>query len=93
MTIARVGIPGGLVSQDWQLKKLREDGKIAFYETRAREVILYFRDLAPNASLEIPIDLVAQVPGSYEAPASSAYLYYTDDLKHWVAPVRIDVTL
>jgi len=91
MTLARVGIPGGLVSQDWQLKKLREDGKIAFYETRAREVILYFRDLAPGARHEIPIDLVATVPGRYEAPASSAYLYYTDDLKTWVEPLRVEV--
>jgi hypothetical protein len=93
MTLARVGIPGGLVSQDWQLKKLREDGKIAFYETRAREVILYFRDLGPSARHEIPIDLVATVPGTYEAPASSAYLYYTDDKKTWAEPVRVEVTL
>jgi hypothetical protein len=92
MTLARVGIPGGLSSQDWQLKKLREDGKIAFYETRAREVILYFRDLAPGVVHTIPIDLVAQVPGSYEAPASQAYLYYTDDLKTWAAPVHVDVS-
>jgi hypothetical protein len=92
MTLARVGIPGGLSSQDWQLKKLREDGKIAFYETRAREVILYFRDLAPGAIHSIPIDLVAQVPGSYEAPASQAYLYYTDDLKTWADPIHVDVT-
>jgi alpha-2-macroglobulin-like protein len=91
MTLARVGIPGGLVSQDWQLKKLREEGRIAFYETRAREVILYFRDLAPNARHEIPIDLVATVPGSYEAPASSAYLYYTDDKKTWVEPLRVEI--
>lgn len=92
MALMRVGIPGGLSSQDWQLKKLREDGKIAFYETRAREVILYFRDLAPNASHEIPIDLVSLVPGTYEAPASSAYLYYTDDKKAWADPVRVVIT-
>ncbi len=92
MALARVGIPGGLGSQDWQLKKLREDGKIAFYETRAREVILYFRDLAPSAVHEIPIDLVSLVPGTYEAPASSAYLYYTDDKKAWADPVTVTVT-
>ena len=92
MTIARIGIPGGLSSQDWQLKKLREDKKIAFYETRAREVILYFRDLAPKAVHEIPIDLVALVPGTYTAPASSAYLYYTDEHKVWVDALKTDIT-
>lgn len=92
MTIARIGLPGGLVSQDWQLKKLREDGKIAFFETRAREVIVYFRALAPSASLEVPLDLIATVPGSYTAPASTAYLYYTDEHKVWVEPLKIDIT-
>ena len=92
MTLARIGIPGGLSSQDWQLKKLREDQKIAFYETRAREVILYFRDLAPNAVHEIPIDLVALVPGSYTAPASSAYLYYTNENKVWADALKTEIT-
>jgi uncharacterized protein YfaS (alpha-2-macroglobulin family) len=92
MTIARIGLPGGLVSQDWQLKKLREDGKIAFFETRAREVIVYFRALAPSASLEVPLDLIATVPGSYTAPASTAYLYYTDEHKVWVEPLKVDIT-
>ena len=44
MTLARVGIPGGLSFQTWQLKELREKGAIAFYETQARQVILYLRD-------------------------------------------------
>lgn len=92
MTLARVGIPGGLTYQDWQLKKLREDKLIAFYETRAREVILYFRDLKPSEEKRIPIDLVAQVPGTYEGPASSAYLYYTDEHKTWADALKVEVT-
>ena len=43
MTLARVGIPGGLVFQTWQLKELRDKGLIDFYETRPREVVLYWR--------------------------------------------------
>jgi hypothetical protein len=38
MTRARIGIPGGLQFQTWQLKELREKGTIAFYETQAREM-------------------------------------------------------
>ena len=54
-------------------------------------MILYFRELAPKASVEIPIDLVALVPGTYTAPASSAYLYYTDEHKHWSPGLNVTI--
>jgi outer membrane protein OmpA-like peptidoglycan-associated protein len=92
MTLARVGLPGGLTFQTWQLKELRERGHIAFYETRPREVILYFRQLEPGAVKRIPLELKATVPGRYTGPASSAYLYYGDDFKTWAAPLEIKVT-
>jgi uncharacterized protein YfaS (alpha-2-macroglobulin family) len=91
MTLARVGFPGGLTFQTWQLAELRKKGLIAFYETRAREVILYFRQLKPSQTRTIPITLVATVPGAYTAPASSAYLYYTDEHKTWTSPVKVTV--
>jgi hypothetical protein len=83
MTLARVGLPGGLSFQTWQLKELREQGLIAFYETRPREVILYLRDMKPSEVKTIPLDLLATVPGTYLAPSSSAYLYYTNEHKTW----------
>jgi alpha-2-macroglobulin-like protein len=91
MTLARVGIPGGMVFQTWQLKELRDKGLIDFYETRPREVILYWRQLAPSAKHELELALLATVPGTYEAPASSAYLYYTAEDKGWSPPVRFSV--
>ena len=92
MTLARLGLPGGLTFQHWQLKELREKGQIAFFETRAREVILYFRDMKPGEVKKIGIDLVATVPGTYTGPASSAYLYYNDTDKSWAAPLPIRIT-
>lgn len=92
MSIARIGLPGGLASQTWQLKELREKGAIAFFETRPREVTLYFRDFKPGEEKVVPLELVAEVPGRYTAPASNAYLYYTDDLKSWAAPVAVEIT-
>jgi hypothetical protein len=92
MTLARVGLPGGLSFQTWQLKELRDKGLIGFYETRPREVILYFRDLKPGETRKLPIDLLATVPGSFTAPASSAYLYYNDQHKSWTAPVSVKVS-
>ena len=92
MTMARVGFPGGLTYQTWQLQELKDKGLIAFYETRAREVILYFRQLEPAEKRTIPLDLVAMLPGQYTGPASTAYLYYTDDKKHWTEGTRVTVT-
>jgi hypothetical protein len=92
MTLARLGLPGGLTFQNWQLKELREKGQIAFFETRAREVILYFRDLKPGEVKKLSIDLVASVPGAYTGPASSAYLYYNDSDKSWAAPLKVKIT-
>ncbi|HET7502657.1 MAG TPA: alpha-2-macroglobulin family protein, partial [Kofleriaceae bacterium] len=91
MTLARIGIPGGLTFQTWQLKELRDKGAIDFYETRPREVILYWRALPPSAKKDVDLNLLAGVPGNYEAPASSAYLYYTAEDKAWTAPVALTI--
>ncbi|MEM9192554.1 MAG: alpha-2-macroglobulin family protein [Myxococcota bacterium] len=91
MVVARVGIPGGLESQTWQLDELREQALIDFYETREREVTLYWRAMAPNARREVPIELLAAVPGTYTAAPSAAYLYYTAEHKNWAAPLPIEI--
>ena len=83
--IARIGLPAGLESQTWQLEELRDRKKIAFFETGPREVILYWDGLEPGASTQVDLDLTAVLPGDYEAPPSSAYPYYDDDFKSWVA--------
>ena len=61
------------------------------YETKPREVILYWRALAPSAKKDVELALLAQVPGSYEAPATSAYLYYTAEDKAWTPPVKVTI--
>lgn len=92
MVIARIGIPGGLAFQTWQLDELRDRKQIDFYETREREVILYYRGMAPRAQLKIPLQLIAQVPGQYTGPASQAYLYYTDEHRAFAQPIAFSVT-
>jgi uncharacterized protein YfaS (alpha-2-macroglobulin family) len=91
MTMVRVGLPGGLAFQTWQLKELRDKGLIAFYETRAREVILYLRDMKPSETKELAIDALASVPGRYTGPASSAYLYYDDQYKSWTDALVVGI--
>lgn len=82
-TMALVGIPSGLSPQPWQLKELQEKGKIAYYEIKGTYVIFYFRQMAPQEVKTIHLDLKADVPGMFKAPASSAYLYYTNEYKDW----------
>ena len=91
MAVAIVGLPGGLEARAEQLKELVKEGKVDFVETRGREVVLYWRSLAPEAVHELTIDAIAQIPGTYEGPASRAYLYYTDEHKHWVDGLRLEI--
>jgi hypothetical protein len=93
MAVAIVGIPAGMkVPTDMkQLTKLREDGVISYFETRERELILYWRHLEPEKKIALTVDLVCDVPGEYRGPASRGYLYYDADHKHWVEPLAIKI--
>lgn len=91
MTLARVGLPAGLEPRPEQLKEWKEQGLVDAYETRPREVTLYFRGLAPESEKRLALDLVAAIPGEFEGPATSAYLYYSDDRKAWAKPVRVRI--
>ncbi len=100
MTVAIIGLPAGLtLPEDFkQLKdytRLQNDdtepGVISAWETRGRELILYWRDLGPEKKIDVNLDLICRVPGEYRGPASRAYLYYNADTKHWVDPLKIDI--
>lgn len=89
--IARIGLPAGLEAQTWQLEQLQERGEIAFFETRPREVTIYWDGLHDGDSHEVELDLVAFVPGAFTGPASSAYPYYNDDEKAWDAGLQVAI--
>jgi hypothetical protein len=100
MAVAIVGLPGGLTVPE-DLKQLKEyarvptDGSrplISAFELRGRELVLYWRDLAPGQKIEVPLDLICRVPGEYSGPASRAYLYYNADLKHWIEPLKMTIS-
>jgi hypothetical protein len=89
--VAIVGIPGGLEVRHDQLKELVKSGKIAAYEVMGREVILYWRSIAAKDKFDVPLSLIAAVPGSYTGPASRAYLYYTSEYKDWAPPLAVNI--
>lgn len=91
MTVALIGIPSGMSVQPWQLKELGEKKVFDFYEINKNYLVLYYRNMAPEAVKEISLDLKSELPGTYEAAASSAYLYYTNENKDWKAGERIEI--
>jgi hypothetical protein len=90
--IAIIGIPAGLEPRHAQLKELVAAGKISSYEVVGRSVILYWRALKADQSYSIPLSLTATIPGTYSAPASRSYLYYTDEYKAWVPGCKVKIT-
>ncbi|MSR30962.1 MAG: hypothetical protein EXR99_05590 [Gemmataceae bacterium] len=99
MAVAILGLPAGLALPD-DLRQLRdlirspEDGSrpaLSAFETRGRELVLYWRDLAPMQKIDLNLDLICRVPGSYTGQASRAYLYYNADNKHWTTPLQIKI--
>jgi len=91
MTIAILGLPAGLEPRIDQLEKLKKEGLFDYFEVNAREVVCYWRALAPSKKVDIKLDLVAEIPGKYVGPASRAYLYYTAEQKQWVEPVSVEI--
>ena len=86
-----IGLPGGLEVRHDQLKELVQSDRIAAYEVRGREVILYWREIQPNEKIDIPLSVTAAIPGKYIGPASRAYLYYTDEFKQWQPGMSVTI--
>jgi alpha-2-macroglobulin-like protein len=91
MATAVIGIPSGLSVQPWQIKDLQEKNAFDFYEIADGNLILYYRELEPAAIRAIALDLKAEIPGSFTSAASSVYLYYTNEFKHWEPGTSISV--
>jgi len=89
--ISRIGIPGGLTPEPWQLKELVEKNVIDYYEIFGNELVFYFRKLDANEIRKINIDFKGIVPGNYKGVASSAYLYYENEHKNWNSGIQIEV--
>jgi len=90
-TMAIIGIPAGFTAQPWQLKELQEKHVFDYYEIKGNNIAVYYRGLGPKAVKEINLDLKAEMPGVYDAPASSAYLYYTNEFKTWSATDKVTI--
>ena len=86
-----IGIPAGLSLQPWQLKELQEKNVFDYYEIWGNNLVCYYRQMKPGESKTVNLDLKADIMGSYEAPASRAYLYYNSGAKSWSKPGNINI--
>ncbi len=78
-----LGIPAGLSLQSWQLKDMQEQQIFDYYEIRDNYLLAYFESFPPGEIRILNFDLKADIPGTYIAPASVAYPYYSEDQKFW----------
>ena len=90
--IAAIGLPAGVTVAPQVLKSLEAAGAFDAWEVRDREVVLYWRGLAPSESKPVVLDAVAAIPGTVTAPASRAALYYAPESTCWTAGVALEVT-
>jgi hypothetical protein len=86
-----IGIPAGLTAQPWQLKQIVERKECAVYEIFNNYIVFYFDEIKANTLINIHLDLRADIGGNYEAPASAAYPYYTNEWRVWSKPEGIVV--
>lgn len=89
--VAIFGVPGGLEVRHDQLKELVKRQVVDAYEVLGRDVVLYWRGMEPRKRIDVPLSLVAAVPGTYTGPASRAYLYYADEHKTWSEGVKVSI--
>lgn len=84
-----LGTPAGLTLQPWQLKQLIDEKKCDFYELWDGFAVFHFEKLAAGESRALHLDLRADIAGTFEAPASQAFLYYSNDQRVWSKPERV----
>jgi len=71
---------------------MQEKGVFDYYELMADgNIAFHYRDMKAAAAKEILLDLKADIPGSFEAPASSAYLYYWNEERVWTKPEIVEI--
>ncbi|KAH3744621.1 A-macroglobulin complement component [Pelomyxa schiedti] len=91
MVVAIVGLPGGLQPVLPKLQELVTSKAISFFETSGPNVVLYWRSLGPQQKVSLNFDVQAAFPGTYTGPASSAYAYYSNDVKQWRDPLHVTI--
>jgi hypothetical protein len=91
MATAIIGIPSGTTAQLWQLKEILKQNKADYFEIFDNYLVFYWKEFNSSENKEIQLDLKAEISGIYQAPASTVYLYYAEDFKHWIEGSKVNI--
>ena len=91
MSMACVSIPAGCTASPTELREILDSKKADFYETKGNMLFFYFRQMAPGEVKKISLNLMPVLKGKYTSSASSAYLYYTAEKKHWTPGMMLEI--
>jgi hypothetical protein len=91
MTTAIVGLPAGLTLPDRNELDALTKGKLSAWELRGRELVLCWRELAPNTKHEVEVQLLCRFPGVFHGPPSRVYLGHDSDQANWIEPLRVNI--
>ncbi|HEX2676533.1 MAG TPA: hypothetical protein VHM19_07830, partial [Polyangiales bacterium] len=89
--IARIGMAPGLVPNLDDLAALVRDGRIARFELRDKELVLYCMKLTAGEARKLSLRMIATLAADATAPASSVYAYYEPLLKLVRPAVKFNV--
>ncbi len=91
MPLAVIGIPAGFEVRHDQLKELMKENRISSYETLGNNVILYWREMAKDATKTVPLSMIATYPGQTQGISSYGYLFYTDEYQYYAPPAAAEI--
>lgn len=91
MTMAVVGLPAGLDAPIAVLDAMKAAGDFDLWERNGRELIFYWRQMAPRQVRRLVVDLEARIPGESTGAASRAWLYYTPSARRFTAPLSCTI--
>jgi hypothetical protein len=81
MVMLDLPVPAGFTPDAEDFAKLVNEGTIARFQVRPRQVLVYLRDLQPDKPLQLSYRLTARMPVKVAAPGATAYEYYDPDKK------------
>ena len=91
MVIVDLGIPPGFSIDRGDFAELLGDGKIERYSITSQQVTLYLGRVEPGQQFSVRYQLKAKYPLRVTAPKSTAYEYYSPDVRADSKPVELEV--
>jgi hypothetical protein len=91
MVVVDLGIPPGFEVTAADLEALVAAKTVSRYELTPRQIILYFEEVAANATVDLTYTLRAKFPLRAQTPQSRVYEYYNPEVENIAAPQALVV--